>query len=116
MVWAILAVLRAIHADKGPSVLQLDCFTPEAEIYRQGLCEDENLDRTVTAGLDIPVYLTPFVAKEALAAVIKARNSLHHTKALPAAWITGLIPSIVLHHRSTAVLSGDLTPVSRPWV
>ena len=32
-------------------------LTPEAEIYRQGLCEDENLDRTVTAGLDIPVCI-----------------------------------------------------------
>ena len=32
-------------------------LTPGAEIYRQGLCEDENLDRTVTAGLDIPVCI-----------------------------------------------------------
>lgn len=60
--------------------------------------------------------LTPFVAKEALAALIKAHHNLHHTKALPTARATGPVPSIVLHHRSAAILSGDLTHVSRPWV
>ena len=57
-----------------------------------------------------------FVAKEALAALIKAHNILHHTTTLPAARTTGPVPSIVLHHRSAAVLLGDLTPISRPWV
>lgn len=37
-------------------------LTPEAEIYRQGLCEDENIDRTVTAGLDIPVCIFLFTS------------------------------------------------------
>jgi hypothetical protein len=37
-------------------------LTLEAEIYRQGLCEDENLDRTVTAGLAILVCIFLFTS------------------------------------------------------